>query len=195
MLHRAVEGLVADNRMSSFPPACCCWQGTCREGLRRRGGRRRGRGPGGASSRPWGAAQRSCAGSGPLPRAGAHLPVDCVLLLGGVAGAAVRGCDACRAVGGGLQSGASLFFWSLPPRSSSLTVTGCRLGGFPVRRDRWGGERVVGGSVCSSMSSSCLRGQVRFGGGPSHFFIPLVLGPLNSLVWYVPSLRDTRGLG
>jgi hypothetical protein len=31
--------------------------------------------------------------------------------------------------------------------------------------------------------------------GPSHFFIPLVLGPLNSLVWYVPSLRYTRGLG
>ncbi len=26
-------------------------------------------------------------------------------------------------------------------------------------------------------------------------FIPLVLGPLNSLVWYVPSLRYTRGLG
>jgi hypothetical protein len=30
--------------------------------------------------------------------------------------------------------------------------------------------------------------------GPSYFFIPLVLGPLNSLVWYVPSLRHTRGL-
>ena len=82
------------------------------------------------------------------------------------------------------------------------------------------------------MSSSCLPGQVRFGGGgsslhsgiefgrsrtgegssggrkkgvvggvgqerlgPSYFFIPLVLGPLNSLVWYVPSLRYTRGLG
>jgi hypothetical protein len=31
--------------------------------------------------------------------------------------------------------------------------------------------------------------------GPSHFFIPLVIGPLNSLVWYVPSLRYTRDLG
>jgi hypothetical protein len=31
--------------------------------------------------------------------------------------------------------------------------------------------------------------------GPSYFFISLVLGPLNSLVWYVPSLRYTRGLG
>jgi hypothetical protein len=30
--------------------------------------------------------------------------------------------------------------------------------------------------------------------GPSYFFIPLVLGPLNSLVWYVPSLRYTLGL-
>ena len=48
LLHRAVEGPVADDRMSSFPQACCCWQGMCREGLRRRGGRRRagpGRGP------------------------------------------------------------------------------------------------------------------------------------------------------
>jgi hypothetical protein len=62
----------------------------------------------------------------------------------------LRGCDACRAVGGGLQSGAALIgvrlnVRSLPPRSSSPTVTGCRLGGFPVRRDLWGGERVVGG--------------------------------------------------
>jgi hypothetical protein len=31
--------------------------------------------------------------------------------------------------------------------------------------------------------------------GPSYFFISLVLGPLNRLVWYVPSLRYTRGLG
>jgi hypothetical protein len=31
--------------------------------------------------------------------------------------------------------------------------------------------------------------------GPSYFFISIVLGPLNSLVWYVPSLRYTRGLG
>ncbi len=33
----------------------------------------------------------------------------------------------------------------LPPSSSSPTVAGCRLGGFPVGRDLWGGERVVGG--------------------------------------------------
>jgi hypothetical protein len=36
-------------------------------------------------------------------------------------------------------------------------------------------------------------GQERL--GPSYFFISLVLGFLNSLVWYVPSLRYTRGLG
>jgi hypothetical protein len=62
----------------------------------------------------------------------------------------LRVCDACHAVGGGLQSGAALIgvrldVGSLPPRSSSPTVTGCRLGGSPVRRDWWGGERVVGG--------------------------------------------------
>ncbi len=42
-----------------------------------------GSGGGRARSRPCGAAQRSCAGSGPLPRAKTQLPVDCVLLLGG----------------------------------------------------------------------------------------------------------------
>ena len=36
-------------------------------------------------------------------------------------------------------------------------------------------------------------GQERL--GPPYFFISLVLDPLNSLVWYVPSLRYTRGLG
>ena len=62
----------------------------------------------------------------------------------------LRGCDALCAVGGGLQSGAALIgvrldVGSLLPRSSSLTVKGCRLGGFPFRRDQWGGESVVGG--------------------------------------------------
>jgi hypothetical protein len=39
---------------------------------------------------------------------------------------------------------------------------------------------------------------VRSGPGAARtilFFISLVLGPLNSLVWYVPSLRYTHGLG
>jgi len=33
----------------------------------------------------------------------------------------------------------------LPPRSSALTVAGCRLGGYPDGRDRWGGMRDAGG--------------------------------------------------
>ena len=105
-----------------------------RVGLRLRGGHRRGRGPVAACSRQCGSAWRSCDGAGPLPRAGAQLPVDCVLLLGGWL-VLMRGYDACRAVGGGLQSEAALIdvrlaVGSLPPRSSSPTVAGCRLGGF-----------------------------------------------------------------
>jgi hypothetical protein len=62
----------------------------------------------------------------------------------------VWGDGACRTVGGGLQLGAALIdvrldVGPLPPRSSSPTVAGCRLGGFPVGRDWWGGERIVGG--------------------------------------------------
>ena len=68
--------LVADNRIFSFPLTCGCWRGTCRVGLLSRGGRRRGRGPGEACSRQCVAVRRSCAGDGPLPRAGAQLPVD-----------------------------------------------------------------------------------------------------------------------
>ena len=61
----------------------------------------------------------------------------------------VRGGGACREVGGGLCSGASLVDVSLdvvplPPRSSSPTVAGCRLVGYPAGRDWWGGERVGG---------------------------------------------------
>jgi hypothetical protein len=55
-----------------------------------------------------------------------------------------------RTVGGGLRSGAALVdvrldVGPLLPRSSLPTVAGCRLGGFPAGRDRWGEERVVGG--------------------------------------------------
>ncbi len=64
-----MEGPVADDRMSSFPPACC-WRGTCRVGLLRQGGRRQGRSTGVAHSLPCVAAQRSCSGAGPLPRQG-----------------------------------------------------------------------------------------------------------------------------
>ena len=39
-----------------------------------------------------------------------------------------------------------------------------------------------------------VRGVGQERSGLSHFSIPLVLVPPNSLVWYVPSLRYTRGL-
>ncbi len=75
--------------------------------------------------------------------------MDFVLLLGGWL-VLVRDDGECRAVGGGLQSGASLIdvrldVGPLPPSSSSPTVAGCRLGGFPAGHYQWGGERVVGG--------------------------------------------------
>ena len=96
-------------------------------------------------------ARRSCPAPAlapfPVPGRSSLLTVSCCW--GGWLVLLLRVCDACRAVGGGLQSGAALIcvrldVGSLPSRSSSLTVTGCRLGGFPVRRDRCGGERVVG---------------------------------------------------
>ena len=34
---------------------------------------------------------------------------------------------------------------TLPPSSSAVTVAGCRLGGYPAGRDRWGGKRAAGG--------------------------------------------------
>ncbi len=169
LLRRAVEGPVADDRTSAFPPSGCCGRGAWRVRLRRQGGRQRGRGPGGARRRPCGAARRSCAGAGPLPRAVARLAVGCVLLLGRVPPSPEtgrsprRGASLCggggrprrgaaarrRAVGGGLRSGppssASVSTSGLSLRFSLPTVIGCRLGGFPAGRGRWGGERVVGG--------------------------------------------------
>jgi len=107
-----------------------CWRGTCRVGLWWRGGGRRGRGTDEARSRQCGAAQRSCAGAGHLPRAGAQLWT--ASFCWGVAGA-MQGCDTGRSVGGGLQSEAALIdvrldVGSLPPRSSSQTVAGRRVG-------------------------------------------------------------------
>jgi hypothetical protein len=141
VLHRAVEGPVADDRMSSFPPACCCWRGTCRVWLLWWDWRRRVRGPGAARSRPCGEAQRSCVIDGPLPRAGVQLPVDCVLLLGGWL-VLLRGCDACCAVGGGCNRG--------PPSSTSASTSGLSRPVLPRRLWRvvsWVGflSDVIGG--------------------------------------------------
>ena len=178
MLHRVMEGPVADDRMSSFPPALLLFAGdvSCGAAVAGRGvaGAEHGRGPQPAVWRGAAVLRRRWP---PSPCRGAA--VDCVLLLGGVAGA-VRGCDACRAVSGGLQSEAALIdvrldVGSLPPRSSSPTVAGCRLGGFSVGRDWWGGERIVGGvprinigtwGLCDCL---CLvlvyRGRYGLGGG------------------------------
>ena len=163
---------------------------------------------GGGGARAGTAAGRVARRSGPAP-ALAPFPVPGRSSLwtasccwGGWLVLLLRGCNACRAVGGVLQSGAALIgvsldVGSLPPRSSSLTVTGCRLGGFLVRRDRWGGscgrgvtphQRWHMGSVCSSMSSSCLRGQVRFGGGVLLFILGSSLGG-------VGPVRGLRGGG
>ncbi len=82
--------------------------------------------------------------------------------------------EACKS--GAALIGFCLFVWTLPPSSSSPTVTGRRLGGFPVGRGLWGGERVVGGvlprisigtwGLCAHL---CLvlvcRGRYGLGGG------------------------------
>jgi hypothetical protein len=114
-----------------------------------------GAGGGGGGARAWPAAGRVARRSGPAP-ALAPFPVQgfsslwtATFCWGGRL-VLLRGCDACRMVGGGLQSEAALIdvrldVGSLQPRSSSPTVAGCRLGGFSVGRDWWGGERIVGG--------------------------------------------------
>jgi hypothetical protein len=63
----------------------------------------------------------------------------------------VRVCE-CHAVCVCLRSGAALVdvrlnVVPLPPRSSSPTVAACQLGGYPVGRDQWGGDRIVGGML------------------------------------------------
>ena len=101
----------------------------------------------------WGCGGRAGGGGGGGARAGPA--AGRVSLCGGPAQATgwlvpVRGGGACRAVSGGLRSGAALVgvrldVGPLPPRFSLPAVAGCRMGGFPAGRGRWGGERVVGG--------------------------------------------------
>ena len=116
----------------------------------------------------------------------------------------LRGCDACRTVGGGLQSEAALIdvrldVGSLPPRSSSPTVAGCWLGGFSVGRYWWGGERVVGGvlprinidtwGLCDRLSLVLVcRGRYGLGGG-------VLLYILGSSLGGVGPVRGLRGGG
>ena len=88
-------------------------------------------------------AQRSCAG--PLPRAGAQLPVDCVLLLGGVAGV-VAACN------------------RGPPSSTSASTSGLSRPVLPRRLWRvvgWVGflSDVIGG-VESALWEGCYPASV-----------------------------------
>jgi hypothetical protein len=68
----------------------------------------------------------------------------------GAPGAGAEDCITNATDVGGLSSGAAhvvvrLDVVTLPPSSSAVTVAGCRLGGYPAGRDRWGGKRAAGG--------------------------------------------------
>ena len=74
----------------------------------------------------------------------------------------VLGYVVCLTVCGYLQSGAALidvrvYVGPLPPRSSSQTVTGCLLGGFPAGHYQWGGECIVGGVLPRINIGTTLR--------------------------------------
>ena len=122
-------GSVADDRMSSFPPALLLLAGdvSCSAAVSGRGsaGAEHGSGPQPAVWRGAAVLRRRWP---PSPCRGAA--VDCVLLLGGVAGA-VRGCDACRAVVSACNR--------RPPSSTSASTSGLSRPVLPRRL--W---RVVG---------------------------------------------------
>jgi len=63
-----------------------------------------------------------------------------------------------------------------PPRSSAPTVAGCRLGGYPVGRDRWGGKRAAGGM--SEDNDRCFSTLV-LGAFSTGVFITIALPRIN----------------
>jgi len=67
------------------------------------------------------------------------------------------------AIGGCALINVLLDVGPLPPRSSSPTVAGCQLGGFPVGRDQWGGESVVGGLLPRINIGTCRMTRVGTG--------------------------------
>jgi hypothetical protein len=105
--------------------------------------RRRGRGPDVARRRPCGAVRRSYACAGRLPRAAARCGLRLVAGGGGWCwcGAAAHAARSVAACNRG------------PPSSTSASMSGLSrlclrvVGwvGFLLGRDRWGGERIVGG--------------------------------------------------
>jgi hypothetical protein len=64
-------------------------------------------------------------------------------------------------------------------------------GGGGVGFQLWRSRTGKGSSGGRKKGLVCGVGQERL--GPSYFFISLVLGPLNSLLWYVPSSRYIWG--
>ena len=61
------------------------------------------------------------------------------------------------------------------------------LSGSHCGLELWRSRTGKGSSGGRKKEAVCGVGQERL--GPSYFFISLVLGPLNSLLWYVPSSR------
>jgi hypothetical protein len=143
-----VEGPFADDRTSIFPPSCC------------RGCGRRGVGVAAAGrAEAWACELRArrChlrAGFQHCKSFVEMCSVRCCPLwhpahcpMGTVPRVLVRRtASPAHADFGGLSSGAApvvvrLDVVSFPPRSFAPTVAGCRLGGYPVGRDLWGGKR------------------------------------------------------
>jgi hypothetical protein len=120
LLHHTVEGPVADNWATAFPAILLWLAGGVSWEVADEGRSVAGAGP----------------GRGPSPAAWRCSAVLCLCWPPSlVAGAGVRDVNACRVVCVGLCSGAALVdvrldVASLPPRSSSPTMTGCQLGGY-----------------------------------------------------------------
>jgi hypothetical protein len=114
-------------------------------------------------------------------------------------------------VGGGLQPGAALVVVclavvTLQPRSTAPTMAGCRLVGCNVVSGRPLRRRAVAGvsqHVCVCLgpvlashapspptaATAAWRGRGRVPIAGWSYNSSLVLSPLNSLLWYVPSSR------
>jgi hypothetical protein len=149
--------------MTGHPPflhPVVVYGGAWRVVLGQRGGGRQGRVPGAARQQPCETARRSCACAFPVPGCSSLWTESCCW-----GGWLVRDGVVCIAVCGGLQLGAALInvcldVGPLLPSSSSQTVAGCLfLGGFPVGRDQWGGERVVGGVLPRINIGTDVRGE------------------------------------
>jgi hypothetical protein len=62
----------------------------------------------------------------------------------------------------------------LLPSSSSPTVAGCWLGGFPAGRDLWGADHVVGGVLPRINIDADVWGESSIMTGVYHCWVPLL---------------------